>query len=93
MMAKVFDLTCWPVTIVPESELSHTTTVHHGFVPKLSHHGGKTIKTMSYRYTVPSSMYQVPSYSMRSLFFSDAIAERGFFLKQGRWLVETVIAW
>ena len=33
-MAKVFELTCWPVTVVPESELSHTTTVHHGFCAK-----------------------------------------------------------
>ena len=65
MIAEVYDLSYWPVTVVPKSELSHTTTAHHGFVPKLSHHGGKTIKTMSYRYTVPS-------YSMRSLFFSVA---------------------
>ena len=42
-MAKVFDLSCWPVTVVPESELSHTATAHYSFVPKLSHHGGKNI--------------------------------------------------
>ena len=31
-----------PVTIVPESKLSHMASVHYGFVTKLSHHGGKT---------------------------------------------------
>ena len=31
-----------PVTIVPESKLSHMATSHYGFVSKLSHHRGKT---------------------------------------------------
>ena len=44
-MAESDALSYWPVTIVPESKLSHMATVHYGFVPKLSHHGGKTEKT------------------------------------------------
>ena len=74
-MAKVFDLTCWPVTIVPESELSHTTTVHHGFVPKLSHHGGKTPLSLKNH----SSLVYL-KVRLHELFFSDAIAKRCFFL-------------
>ena len=35
-------LSYWPVTIVPKSKLLHMATAHHGFVPKLSPHGGKT---------------------------------------------------
>ena len=42
MMAESDALSYWPVTIVPESKLSHMASVHYGFVPKLSHHGGKT---------------------------------------------------
>ena len=44
-MAEGDALSYCPVTIVPESKLSHMATVHYGFVPKLSHHGGKTNKT------------------------------------------------
>jgi len=46
-MAESDALSYWPVTIVPESKLSHMATAHYGFVPKLSHHGGKTVKTES----------------------------------------------
>ena len=42
-MAGSVALSYWPITIVPESKLSHMATVHYGFVPKLSHHGGKTV--------------------------------------------------
>ena len=41
-------LSYWPVTIVPKSKLLHMATAHYGFVPKLSHHGGKTAKTGFY---------------------------------------------
>ena len=44
-MAKACSLTCRPSTLVPESELSHRLEGHHGLVPKLSHHSGKTMKT------------------------------------------------
>ena len=54
-MAGSVALSYWPITIVPESKLSHMATVHYGFVPKLSHHGGKTVKTerrsQTYSYT------------------------------------------
>jgi hypothetical protein len=45
MMAESVALSYCPITIVPESKLSHMATVHYGFVPKLNHHGGKTVKT------------------------------------------------
>ena len=45
MTAERDALSYWPITIVPESKLSHMATIHYGFVPKLSHHGGKTEKT------------------------------------------------
>ena len=32
---------------VPESELSDSPQVHHGFLPKLSPHSGKNIKKLS----------------------------------------------
>ena len=41
MMAESDALSYCPVTIVLESTLSHMATDHYGFVPKLSHHGGK----------------------------------------------------
>ena len=47
-MAESDALSYWPVTFVPESKLSHMATTHYGFVPKLSHHGGKTEKTGFY---------------------------------------------
>ena len=64
-MAKVFDLTCCPSGLAFKSELLRRPQGHHCFLLKLSHHGGKTIKTLSYGYAVSS-------YSMRSLFFSVA---------------------
>ena len=42
MTAERDALSYWPVTIVPESKLSHMATNHYGFVTKLSHHRGKT---------------------------------------------------
>lgn len=40
-MAESDALSYWPVTIVPESKLSHMATAHYGFVPKLSRHEWK----------------------------------------------------
>ena len=42
-MAASDALSYCPVTIVPESKLSHMATAHYGLVSKLSHHGGKNI--------------------------------------------------
>ena len=42
MLAESDALSYWPVAIVPGSKLPHMATTHYGFVPKLSHHGGKT---------------------------------------------------
>lgn len=44
-MAESDALSYWPITIVHESKLLHMATVHYGFIPKFSHHGGKTQKT------------------------------------------------
>ena len=41
MTAESDALSYCPVAIVPESKLSHMAPAHYGFVPKLSHHGGK----------------------------------------------------
>ena len=40
-MAEGDALSYCPVTIVPESKLSHMATDHYGFVPKLSLHEWK----------------------------------------------------
>ena len=42
MTAESDALSYWPITVVPESMLSHMVTAHYGFVPKHSHHDGKT---------------------------------------------------
>ena len=57
MMAERAAQSYCPVTIVPESmflrpdgskppkaERSHMATTHYGFVPKHSHHGGKSLR-------------------------------------------------
>ena len=44
MMAESDALSYWPVTIVPESKLSHMVTAHYGLVPRLSHHSGKNLR-------------------------------------------------
>ena len=43
MTAERDALSYWPVTIVPESKLSHMATAHYGFVTKLSHHEWKNL--------------------------------------------------
>ena len=43
MPAAAYDLTCCTSVLVPASKLSHRTKAQYGFVPKLSHHGGKTL--------------------------------------------------
>ena len=68
MIAEVYDLSYWPVTIVPESELSHTATVHHGFVPKLSHHGGKNTALWAEKHS--SQLVYSEIYSRGHGFFS-----------------------
>ena len=56
-MAESEALSYWPVTIVPESKLSHLATTHYGFVPKLSHHGGKTPRfTLKNRFDTNNSI-------------------------------------
>ena len=42
MMAEDYVLTSCTSVLVPESKLSHRPKVQYGFVPKLSHHRGKT---------------------------------------------------
>ena len=42
-MAELFELSYCPSSHVPENKFSHRLKEHYGFVPKLSHHGGKTI--------------------------------------------------
>ena len=43
MTAERDALSYRPVTIVPESKLSHMATNHYGFVPKLSHYEWKNL--------------------------------------------------
>ena len=43
MTAERDALSYRPVTIVPESKLSHMASVHYGFDPKLSHHEWKNL--------------------------------------------------
>ena len=42
-MADAYGLKCCPSDHAPKSELSRRSKDHHSFVPKLNHHGGKTI--------------------------------------------------
>ena len=68
-MAESDALSYWPVTFVPESKLSHMATTHYGFVPKLSHHGGKTEKTGFYCFSSGDVVFQV-LVNMRCLNFN-----------------------
>ena len=77
-MAELSELTCCASGLASKSELLRRPKAHHSFILKLSHHGGKTIKTFSYRYMVSSIRFHVSSVPARSWFFSDAIAERCF---------------
>ena len=43
MMSEAYGPTCCSFGLVPESKLSHHPKDQYGFVPKLSHHGGKYI--------------------------------------------------
>ena len=61
-MSEAYGPTSCTFGLAPESKLSRSPKAQYGFVPKLSHHDGKTIKKLS----------------VRSWFFSDAIAERCF---------------
>ena len=70
MMAESVAQSYWPVTIVPESKLSHMATAHYGFVPKLSHHGGKNT---ALRAEKPFSWSSLDSKRLQVvLFFSEA---------------------
>ena len=44
-MAVAFGPTCCSSSLVLKSKLSHSPEAQYGFVPKLSPHGGKTVKT------------------------------------------------
>ena len=44
MMTEALGLSCYTSVLVPESKLSHCSEAHHGFILKLSHHGGKNSK-------------------------------------------------
>ena len=44
MAAETFGLTFCPSSLVLKSERLHSLEAQHGFVPKLSRHGGKTEK-------------------------------------------------
>ena len=43
LMSEAYGPTCCSFGLVPESKLSHHPKDQYGFVPKLSHHGGKYI--------------------------------------------------
>ena len=42
MTTEAYGLTCRPSGLAFKSQLLRRPKDHHGFVPKLSHHGGKT---------------------------------------------------
>ena len=77
MMSEAFGLTCWPCSLVPESELSHRYQAHPCLVPKLSHHRGKTprfaLKNLflhpSYLLHLTSYFLHLPSY-IRTVVFT-----------------------
>ena len=60
-MAEAYGPTYCTSALVPESKLSHRSESQYGFVPKLSHHGGKTEKTIysSKRVLVLLSVFSV----------------------------------
>ena len=51
-MAEVYRPDVLSFRPVPESELSHSPQVHHGFLQKLSPHSGKNIKKLCSRLDV-----------------------------------------
>ena len=77
MMAESDALSYWPVTIVPESKLSHMATAHYGFVPKLSHHGGKTQKTIHSVLYVPYNENGFLCFSSDDVFSCRATGDDG----------------
>ena len=75
-MAEAYGPTRCPFSHAFESELSRRPKVHHGFVPKLSHHSGKnTVPLRSTEKTCPLEYCWLESLLPTSgTFFS---AERG----------------
>ena len=58
-MAEGDALLYCPVTIVPESKLSHMATDHYGFVPKLSLHEWKNPALRAKKPIFPMSCFSV----------------------------------
>ena len=80
-MAESVALSYWPITIVPESKLSHMATVQYGFVPKLCHHGGKTPRFALKNIFRDFSSYRLINgflcFSYEDVFSCDATGDNG----------------
>ena len=65
MMSEAYGPTCCSFGLVPESKLSHHPKDQYGFVPKLSHHGGKKLAlraekgAANHKYVQGTMMYNV----------------------------------
>lgn len=68
MMATLFELSCSPINIVPESKLSHMSTGQYDVVPTFSYHSGKNKKNWSY-----SNLSTMEKAFRGHLFFSEAM--------------------
>ena len=77
MTAERDALSYWPVTIVPESKLSHMATTHYGFVTKLSHHRGKTSRFALKKIFGLASDYGFYCFSSEDVFGCRATSDDG----------------
>ena len=70
MTAEVYDLTCCPSGLAFKSELLRRPEAHHGFLLKLSHHGGKNTALRAEKHS--SQLVYSEIYSRGHGFFSEA---------------------
>ena len=78
MTAESDALSYWPITVVPESMLSHMVTAHYGFVPKHSHHGGKTSRfALKNHFEIGAALSCFLCFSSESVFSCRATSDDG----------------
>ena len=69
-MSKAFSLTSCISGLASESSLSRSPETQYGFVPKLSHHGGKTSRfALKNRFEIGTAMSSIKIIKWFLLFF------------------------
>ena len=67
MMAEAYGLSSCPSCLVPKNKFLHRPEVQSGFVPKLSHHGGKNT-AIAEKHSLASLLSQLQEGNQRQLF-------------------------